>query len=123
MDNLLKIREALEKAWCKETSCSPEEWSEQNPAWGQCAVSALVVRDFEGGSIRRGIVTLPNGTEMSHYWNNMMGVDVDLTWRQFPIGTTLGEVETRSAGILLDNESTKKRYLLLMNIVNKPVCK
>jgi hypothetical protein len=42
---------ALRAAWSRETSEDPDEWSPANPSRGQCAVTALVIRELLGGEI------------------------------------------------------------------------
>jgi hypothetical protein len=45
--------EALIRASWSEKTCDPvdlPEWSAENPARGQCAVTALVVQDLLGGA-------------------------------------------------------------------------
>lgn len=114
------ISELLRAAWCRETA-SPgcqKDWSSGNPAFGQCAVSALVVQDLLGGTLVRGEV--PGFG--SHYWNeipNGEGVHTyDPTRIQFPYGTTFprGEIVPRSR--LLEGgravaAKTSERYELL----------
>lgn len=46
-----KVRKAIEKSWCRCTSYWPLAWFEDNPAYGQCAVTALVFQDYFGGEI------------------------------------------------------------------------
>ena len=43
-----RIYEALIKSWSIETS---SKWTIENPAKGQCGVTALVVQDICGGKI------------------------------------------------------------------------
>lgn len=45
------LKKALQKSWTKETSYSPEKWITSNPSVGQCAVTALIVNGYLGGSI------------------------------------------------------------------------
>jgi len=58
----------LKKAWDSETSFVPDEWTSDNPARGQCLVSALVTQDYYGGSLRRYRVTGEDISE-THYCN------------------------------------------------------
>ena len=60
--------EVLEKSWTAETSYSPEEWSVNNPAYGQCAVTALVLQDYLGGEILKCDVI---GFADSHFFNQI----------------------------------------------------
>lgn len=105
----------LSAAWCRETSYCPDEWSEENPARGQCAVTALVVQDLLGGIIVRSVV----GDEV-HYWNELLpdGTHVDLTREQFPsypVDLVRRDMDAapRDRAELLANADTKKRYLIL----------
>jgi hypothetical protein len=72
MDRALLIAK-LRLAWDKETSYWPDKWTSDNPALGQCAVTALVVHDHYGGSIKRCMVKFKNSAgeeeEVEHYYN------------------------------------------------------
>lgn len=69
----------IRKAWCAKTSADPDHWSPMNPAWGQCAVTALVVQDLLGGVIVCSEYDTPH-----HYWNLLDdGTEIDLTLEQF----------------------------------------
>ena len=86
------LEEILSKAWVQETSSDPDNWSAENPAWGQCAVTALVVNDYFGGRLLWASAKLPDGKEISHYFNELeTGEVVDLTRAQFPEGTIIPE--------------------------------
>jgi hypothetical protein len=47
---------ALESSWSEATSADSERWTGRNPAWGQCAVTALSVQDYLGGTLLRSKV-------------------------------------------------------------------
>jgi len=70
-----RIRKALEGAWSLETAI---QWSKENPANGQCNVTAAVVYDLFGGEILR--TRYPS---FWHYYNRIDGKRVDLTDSQF----------------------------------------
>lgn len=70
-----RIREALETAWSLETA---KQWSPENPANGQCNVTAAVIQDLYGGEILR--TRYPT---VWHYYNRIDGRRVDLTDSQF----------------------------------------
>ncbi|MFD6514507.1 hypothetical protein [Rhodococcus sp. NPDC060176] len=56
--SLVRVTEALNASWGPDT-CAPEDigdWSEENPARGQCATTAVVVHDYFGGDLVRGEV-------------------------------------------------------------------
>jgi hypothetical protein len=88
-----ELEAAVRAAWCRETSDDPDEWTPDNPARGQCGVTALVIRDYLGGEVLiAGVV--PAGREAPterHGWNRFAsGHELDLTREQFRNGETLG---------------------------------
>ncbi len=68
---LAETEEALREGWARDTSDDPLGWSEDNPALGQCGVSALVVRAVHGGDIVIATVLDRHGnrTPDGHAWN------------------------------------------------------
>jgi hypothetical protein len=100
------LMRAIRDSWTSGTSYDPELWSDENPAWGQCAITALVVQDHLGGDILRA----GNG-EITHFWNSIDGHEIDLTSEQFsvlPLWTTGPELVTRD--YVLAWPSTRSRY-------------
>ena len=73
-DEFRKIEDLLSRAWCKETTFIDiqDEWSSDNKAYGQCAVTTLVINDLFGGKIA---YDKPN----FHLWNELP----DGTWQDF----------------------------------------
>lgn len=95
--------EAAVRAGWSAASCDPvdlADWSPENPARGQCGVTALVVQDHLGGELMIGDVVHADGTRQGvHYWNRLPdGREVDLTWEQFVDGERLVPGSTRSLG-------------------------
>lgn len=87
-----------------------------NPAWGQCAVTALVVNDYLGGKlVRVPVINMPEMT--SHYYNELPdGTYLDLTKSQFNnINVKFGEKEYRERDYVLSPKypQTIKRYEIL----------
>lgn len=108
-------QEALRATWSRKTSVDPEEWSVSNPAWGQCAVTALIMQDFFDGQLLRTEIR-----GISHYWNRLStGEEVDLTIEQFGDGTRRGSAEERSREYVLSFPGTLARYELLGRRVRK----
>src|SRR5262245_48087640 len=70
----------LTKAWSSETS---GKWQPDNPACGQCSVTALVVQDLLGGELLKTRIA-----GAWHFYNSIDGRRWDLTVGQFatPIG-------------------------------------
>ncbi|WP_213287801.1 hypothetical protein [Bradyrhizobium sp. sGM-13] len=78
--SLIDLYHRLREAWSAETG---GKWRSDNPAAGQCSVTALVVQDELGGEILKTDV---NGAW--HFYNQIEGRRVDFTMSQFdsPIG-------------------------------------
>jgi hypothetical protein len=99
----------LERAWGQDTSADPTGWTEENPAFGQCAVTALLIQDVFGGSLCR---TTVDG--VSHYFNRLPGGQlVDLTFQQFPAGAAYEAISERARQYVMEFEPTRLRYELL----------
>lgn len=99
----------LEDSWTRETSADPVHWSAENSAYGQCAVSALVVQDHFGGELLRARVD-----GISHYWNRLpTGLEVDLTRKQFGSNPDVPPGEIKSREFVLSFPETADRYLSL----------
>ncbi|MFG3254023.1 hypothetical protein [Streptomyces sp. NPDC048172] len=99
------IERAVRASWAADT-CSPDDmarepWTVENPAWGHCDVTALVVHDFFGGELLCGEVFLDGEQHGYHWWNRLgSGVETDLTRDQFRRGQTVteGRVVARPPG-------------------------
>ena len=71
----------LSGIWCADT-CAPrmrEEWSADNPTFGQCSITAFLMQDIFGGKVY-GILR-PGGNY--HCFNVVDGCVFDLTSEQF----------------------------------------
>ncbi len=86
---LADLQAAISASWSLQT-CDPTDvpfWTPDEPSRGQCAVTALVVHDLLGGQLLEAEVQHADGSPQGfHYWNRLVGVDVDLTRRQFTSG-------------------------------------
>ncbi|MWA14267.1 hypothetical protein E5671_34685 [Streptomyces sp. BA2] len=89
---LTGIDAALRTAWSADT-CSPDDaarapWTADNPAWGHCDITAIVVHDIFGGELLVGEVRSADGEQQGfHWWNRLAsGVELDLTREQFLLG-------------------------------------
>ncbi|MEM8822992.1 MAG: hypothetical protein AAGF30_05215 [Pseudomonadota bacterium] len=71
----VRVRDALLTAWSLETAI---QWTADNPASGQCNVTAAVIHDLFGGEVLRTRLG-----EVWHYYNRIDGVRIDLTDSQF----------------------------------------
>ncbi|MBP7843653.1 MAG: hypothetical protein KA116_02475 [Proteobacteria bacterium] len=114
-----QLTSIFNKIWSAETTASPSDWTEENPSWGQCAVTALVVQDILGGEIVWAEAELADGRKISHYKNLVDGREIDFTNQQFPPDTTIpaGVPKTKTYSstrdYVLSYEPTRKRYDLL----------
>lgn len=111
--DLQTLESALVKAWNEETSYDPKNWAPENPAWGQCAVTALVVQDYFGGKLLQ--VEVLNSREVSsHYYNELQdGREVDLTKRQFSSRTIFRKPEYCDRRSIFSFTETVRRYEIL----------
>jgi hypothetical protein len=104
-----ELERTIRSAWSAETSSDPTHWTATNPAWGQCAVTALVVQDEFGGQLERTTVC-----GISHYFNRLQdGRVVDLTLEQFDEPRSSGVGERRDRSYVLGFPDTRRRYDLL----------
>src|SRR3989338_3530021 len=67
------LEQILKRASAKNT-CWPgcaDAWSEENPAWGHCAMYTLFVNEYIGGKILSANAHLPDGKVIPHYFNSI----------------------------------------------------
>jgi hypothetical protein len=106
---LARLAQELRETWSADTSVDPVGWSAVNPAWGQCAITALLVQDIAGGTLLRCRIG-----GVSHYFNRLSdGEVVDLTREQFPSDAAMSEVEESSRDYVTSFEQTRRRYARL----------
>lgn len=108
---LAELEDAIRASWGRDTTEGPDEWSEANPAWGNCAVTALVVRDYLGGELVAAGVVRDGVRVDRHVWNVLpSGIAVDLSRDQFRDGELCEAPEPLTE---LTVPGTKERYELL----------
>ncbi|CAL9474988.1 hypothetical protein SUDANB106_02943 [Streptomyces sp. enrichment culture] len=88
------IDRALRASWSADTCCPSDgtriAWSPDNPAWGHCDITSLVVNDLLGGELMLGEVFHGGRQEGYHWWNRLPnGIELDLTREQFVMGETV----------------------------------
>lgn len=98
-----KVRTALLKSWSIKTS---SKWTADNPAKGQCGVTALVVQELLGGEIRK--TTVGNGW---HFYNIIGGDRFDFTEAQFEEELEYEDLPSEREEALLDTNHEQLRYL------------
>ena len=111
------IETALKASWAADT-CSPDDferagWSPENPAWGHCDITALLINDIFGGDLVLGEVFAGAEQQGYHWWNRLdSDLDVDLTRSQFRSGQLV--VETKVMRRPQERPQRRyKEYLLL----------
>ncbi len=73
-------------------------------------MSSVLLAETFGGELLQGTAELPSGQRTAHYWNRIEGIHVDLTWRQFPVGTTLTDIAAAARATLIANRWMESRY-------------
>jgi hypothetical protein len=115
-----KIKKAFRRSWDEKT-CYPflrNEWNENLPEVGQCAVTALVIQEFYGGEIAFN-------KRRNHFFNHLpSGQIIDLTRKQFKNVNNLKADCFVNRTEILESEAaksvqTKNRYKVLKRRVNK----
>jgi hypothetical protein len=101
----------LRRSWSVETG---RHWRPENPASGQCGVTALIVQDQFGGEI---IKTDVDGAW--HFYNLIDGKRVDFTMSQFDSPIGYDDLPSGRAEALGD--CSQEQYELLSERVSKPV--
>lgn len=84
VDSIDKLFYVLLDVWCRDTaypSCQKDYDHENDPTYGQCAITATLVHDMFGGTIHK-IKVDGGGT---HYFNKIGDHYIDLTSDQFDL--------------------------------------
>ena len=101
--SLLTLYERLRRSWSVETG---RHWRADNPASGQCGVTALVVQDLLGGEILKTDV---DGAW--HFYNQVGGKRMDFTMSQFDSPITYDDLPSDRDEAL--NDCSQEQYELL----------
>ncbi|MGE1130710.1 YunG family protein [Bacillus wiedmannii] len=104
-----RIYEALMKSWSIETS---SKWTIENPAKGQCGVTALVVQDIYGGKIKKKKIG-----EVWHFYNCIDGKRFDFTEAQF--NRELNYMDEKSNREEAFADTNEKQYSILKEKIMK----
>ena len=121
-DFMLCLREVLAASWDKRTAYLEAEEA-GNPALGQCYPTSRVVQHYYPETeIIKGTVWTGETTEV-HFWNGLrVGNDlyhIDLSWQQFPAGSTIEGFVIIERQELNDGEATMQRCALLLKRVGE----
>jgi hypothetical protein len=86
-----QVARALRKSW---SLSSARQWTAENPAAGQCNVTALLVYEFFGGELLK--TSLPEG---DHFYNRIGGCEYDFTESQFNHPIAYADLPATRAGV------------------------
>lgn len=98
-----QVSKALENAWSKESSTL---WKPENPAAGQCGVSALVAHDWLGGQILK-----TRYQDLWHFYNRIDGRRIDFTECQFAEPIVYDDVISDRDEAFSDTNAVQYTYL------------
>ena len=108
MPTRARVFDAIRRSWSVDTCGTPELWSKENPALGQCDVSSFVAWDYLGGDLVLAKVFIDGEHTEHHYWNRIDGVDHDLTGEQYQGVEEVREFSVVSGEYLRNNQATMK---------------
>lgn len=101
--SIAALQQALEHAW---SPASSSKYSVENPARGQCSVTALVVQDIFGGEILK-----TRTDEGMHFYNRIDGERCDLTLSQFDGPIRFDDLASTRDEALADTSEAQFRAL------------
>lgn len=107
-EEITKIELALENAWSKETTdpVEIENWTEENKALGQCAITSVLINELFGG---RMIYDKAN----FHIWNEFPdGSQHDFSRSQFLDERMFSIYKYKTSGDILFDERGNKTNIL-----------
>ena len=81
-----EVARGLRESWSLATA---RQWTAENPATGQCNVTALLVHELFGGELLK--TRLPEG---DHFYNRIDGRRYDFTESQFSLPITYSDLPT-----------------------------
>ena len=110
--SFLRLREAIEASWGPDTSYLAVR-EEGNPALGQCYPTSRVIQfHLPDAEIMKGLVWTGESEEI-HFWNALRAGEhwfhIDLTWHQFPHGSSIRSFAVLDRANLGDGPETISR--------------
>ena len=105
------LRGAIRAGWTAATSATPDEWSAENPAKGQCDVSSYVYWEHRGGELVVSEVLVDGVRTEHHYTNRIDGVDIDITESQFDGSEEIRELAVLDAATIRERSPTMRAEL------------
>lgn len=95
--SLEQFAERVARCWSRQTA---SVWRGDNPAFGQCSVTALLAQEKLGGTLERTRVG-----DAWHYYNRIDGERRDFTAAQFASAITYRDVPCKAAEALADTSA------------------
>jgi hypothetical protein len=105
------IESLLLQCWSSETSSL---YIMNNPARGQCDVTAIVIYEYFGGEILKTFID-----EQAHFYNRINGIRYDFTASQFQVIPEYLDLPASREEILNSNLKVKQQYEILRGCFNK----
>ena len=102
-DHFTQLEKALLNSWSFKSS---SKWSADNPAKGQCGVTALVVNNLLGGKIKK--TKLHAGW---HFYNVIEGKRYDFTASQFKEHIVYMDIDSNREDAYSDTNNIQYNYL------------
>lgn len=109
------IEGLLLKCWSSQTSSL---YIKDNPARGQCDVTAILIYDYFGGEIMKTFIE-----EQPHFYNLVNGIRYDFTVSQFQIILNYLDIPTSREEIVNNNLKVKQQYHILRESFEKSIAK
>lgn len=109
------IESLLVQCWSSETSSL---YIKNNPARGQCDVTAIMIYEYFGGEILKTFVN-----EQPHFYNQINGARYDFTASQFQILPEYLDLPSIGEEILNSNLKVKQQYQILRERFEKLLAK
>ena len=101
--HFIQIKKALQNSWSLKSS---SKWSADNPAKGQCGVTALVVNNHLGGEIKK--TKLLDGW---HFYNVIDNKRYDFTSSQFSEEILYMDIDSTREEAFSDTNESQYLYL------------
>ena len=98
------LPQRLRRAWSSETAST---WTAENPARGQCSVTAIAVQRLLGGEILK-----TETAEGAHFYNRIGGIRYDFTAAQFPESVDYQDLASDVDEALTDTSRNQVRTLM-----------
>ena len=95
--------DALRDSWSLESST---KWTKDNPAAGQCGVSALVAQDILGGEILK-----TRYRDLWHFYNRIDNEAIDFTQSQFDSPIEYEDLTSNRKEAFTDTNTQQYDYL------------